>query len=137
MRCLFLLGMALGAMAILGCSSPKTRNYSQEEWQAVTTTNTVVLDSMAAVEALTKLYKAGLLPGAGFGKAKFVSDEIQLKSAEAGRFPQIRTFQFIKEDEPSVIRYALVRSSAEDQWRLQRAWRTTYQGELIHELPLR
>lgn len=62
--------------------------------------------------------------------------DLLLKESSSSAYPARRTLYGRKHDDPSTYHYTVVRQSKDSAWKLQRAWRTSPDGRLLHEYPV-
>lgn len=102
-------------------------------------TNDVYLESGAAALFLKRLLDQGLLPGVSKGEhgdmTSDMVDSVISNKAVAMTYPASRTFRLVKDGETSTNNYILLKQSNDSEWKLQKAWLTDSNGQIIKEWP--
>jgi hypothetical protein len=103
-------------------------------------TNDVYVEIGAAGAFLKHLLNQGLLPGISKDEhGDATSDTLDLvisnKAVEI-TYPVKRTWHFVKDGETSTNNYTLVKQSKDDEWKLQKAWLTDSNGQMVQEWPV-
>lgn len=125
---------------LIGCSS----NHNTSDLNKMTASmlkSPGTAESVAAGDFLLALYKQGTLPGdfrGGQGEAhgEIKSDEVPLSDIQHITYPISRTFYVIIPSETSTNNYTVVKLSKNSSWKLQRAWKTDSNGQVIKEWPV-
>jgi hypothetical protein len=78
----------------------------------------------------------GRLPGVLKGDKGFPISPPNYDELASQNFPKSKTVEFHKESDSSVYHYHMVRTSAESEWKLTKAWRTSRDGKVIQEFPV-
>jgi hypothetical protein len=100
-------------------------------------TNAVTTETIAAGEYLHTLHNEGRLPGdSKLDRGQMTTDKLPLTGFKELVYPFSRTFQVVKEGDPSIYHYTVGRQSKESPWQLERAWRTDSAGKVVEEWPL-
>jgi hypothetical protein len=127
-------------ISLIGCSS----NHNKSD---LNTTAASMLkspgtaESVAAGDFLLALYKQGTLPGdfrggQGNDHGEIKSDEVPLSDLQHIAYPLSRTFHVIKPGVTFTNNYIVVKLSKDSSWKLQRAWETGSNGQVIKEWPV-
>jgi len=103
-------------------------------------TNQVNLETLAAVSALKQLHEMGRLPNISKDEHGQVTSDLATlvdsnKVIEIV-YPVSRTFHFLKDGESSTNNYILVKQAKDSEWKLQNAWLTDSNGQIIKEWPV-
>jgi len=103
-------------------------------------TNDVYTETALAALTLKQLHDNGTLPG--FSKdehGNMTSESMDLvisNNATVLSYPLSRTFHAAKVPENLTNNYILIKQSTNTEWRLQRAWQTDSNGQIIWEWPV-
>jgi len=121
-----------------------TQRLAQADEAAMATktavTNEVFVETGEAGLVLKQLHELGRLPGDSKDEhGKLTSDDLQLvvsDKAVAMVYPATRTFHLVKVGETSTNNYTLMKQSKDAEWKLQKAWLTDSNGQIIQEWPV-
>lgn len=101
------------------------------------TTSQLAIDTIGAWTFLKTIHDQGNLPGINKDEHGYeTSDSITAVSSNKliqATYPTSRTFHFVKDGETSTNNYMVVKETADNEWRLQRAWETDSNGQIIKE----
>jgi hypothetical protein len=88
-----------------------------------------------------QLHEQGRLPGDSKDEHGTVtSDTVQSvisNNAVVMFYPASRTFHLIHIDETAMNSYTLVKQTEDAEWKLQKAWQTVSNGQIIQEWPVK
>ena len=100
----------------------------------------VVQETGAAQEVLKQLHEQGRLPGDSkdqHGKITCEIPQLIISNKVAQMtYPATRTFHLVHLGETTINNYTLTKQSKDSPWKLQRAWETDSNGQVIHEWPV-
>jgi hypothetical protein len=104
-------------------------------------TNEVLLETERAALALQQIYAQGQLPGVAesdHGKMGFDTiDLVVSNNPTIISYPALRKFYLVKDGETFTNHYILGKESKDAEWKLQRAWETDSNGQVIQEWPIK
>lgn len=86
-----------------------------------------------AEQFLTRLRDQGELPGYAKDEKGSLSTFLKFEEMESRTFPATRTLVCGKQGDSSKYHYTVVRSSAESDWKLQKAWRSAADESVLEE----
>jgi len=100
-------------------------------------TSQLAIDTINAETFLKTIHDQGNLPGVnkdehGYGAFDSITAVLSNKLIQA-TYPTSRTFHFVKDGETSTNNYTVVKQTKGDDWKLQRAWETDSNGQIIKE----
>ncbi len=136
---------------VIGVSPSVTTNLS--DWQTngkivvaveklieatkISLTNDLYLESGASGVFLKHLLDQGLLPGVSKAEhGNLTSDTFDLVASNKMvviSYPVSRTYHLVKTGETSTNNYTLIKQSKDAEWKLQKAWLTDSNGQMVQE----
>ncbi len=145
-----MLGLCLPLLTFCSCSksnpdiSPQVKEFTNKASMIIGSlgTNAIIFETAAAEKELVHLHERGELPidpKDEHGDVKITCDMVQvLRSNELVEitYPLERTFHIVKIGETTTNNYTLTKQSKDSSWKLQRAWETGSNGQVIHEWPV-
>jgi hypothetical protein len=104
-------------------------------------TNEVFLETERAGLALQQIYEQERLPGvAENDQGNIGSDTLDLivsNKLTTISYPALRKFHLVKDGETFTNYYILVKQTKAADWKLQKAWRSDSNGQIIQEWPVK
>ena len=103
-------------------------------------TNEVYVETGVAGLLLKQMHNEGRLPGDSKDlHGQLTAETVQLMVSNkvvVMTYPALRTFRVVYTGETSTNNYTLVKQSRDSSWKLQRAWETDSNGQIIKEWPV-
>jgi hypothetical protein len=100
-------------------------------------TNEVYVETVIAAAAIKQILDQGHLPGVSKGEHGDISFDagplVISNVAVAMTYPASRTLHLVKDGETSTNNYVLVKQTKDSEWKLQKAWLTDSNGQVIQE----
>ena len=90
----------------------------------------------SAENAWLELHKKGGVPGIVEGEKGSLTGFLKYDEMISWHYPRSRTLDVHKRDDPSLYHYTMARASAEDGWKLTKAWRASVDGKVLEEFPV-
>jgi Peptidase of plants and bacteria len=90
----------------------------------------------SAENAWLELRKKGEAPGIVEGEKGSLTGHLNYDEMISWQYPQTRTLDVQKRNDPSVYHYTLTRMAPEDEWKLTKAWRAAADGKVVEEYPV-
>jgi len=119
---------------VVGCH--KSKEEKQEEVEKAEYQAYMKIPAAASTAEsggyLVKLFKSGKLPGA----EKLSGLTAPNAKIQTTNYPMSRAWTQKIQNDNFVNNYIVTKSSADDPWQLERAWRTDSNGVVVEEFPL-
>ena len=130
----FTLVVCFEVILFSGCAGRDANNDPRAA--AIFATNSAAIATISAGNFLRELQLYGRLPGFSKGEHGHIeSDSFPLD--EESTYPISRTFNIVKQGDPTFYYYTVMRTAEDDEWHLQKVWQTDSKGQIIKELPVK
>jgi hypothetical protein len=128
--CMLVGSVAFGMIVWSGCKESQSKNDPRVA--SVFATNSIGIAALSTGNYVLDLLKDGRLPGLSKDDHGLLESDT-LPLSKGATYPVSRTFRVTKSNDPGIYLYKVVRKTENDEWQLQRAWKTDSKGSIIAE----
>lgn len=138
--------LAIILMLVAFCSCKKSNKKLSEEVSSFTNlaekarTSEVVIETGEAQNALKQLHLQGRLPGDSQNEHEQLTCDLPklIVSNQVVKmtYPASRTFHLVHVGKTITNNYTLIKRSGNSEWKLQRAWQTDSNGQVVQRWPI-